>query len=133
MIYYCPVCWAELGEAQPVCPHCGADLGGVEHSYQDKLIAALRHPEPLTQRRAAYLLGLLADPSAVPALTAVLEESADPYLRAEAAIALGRIGGPDARAALARVLANGRESVIVRHAASQALGCEEVGMERRDG
>lgn len=133
MIYYCPVCWAELAEAQPICSHCGAHLDGMECSYRDKLITALSHPEPLTQRRAAYLLGLLADPAAIPALKEVLEGSADPYLRAEAAVALGRIGGPTARAALAHVVSDEQESVIVRRAAGQALGSREAGTERENG
>jgi len=42
--YYCPQCRAGLL----------ADLG----NYVTRLIDALQHPEPLTRRRAAHVLGM---------------------------------------------------------------------------
>ncbi|MCS7039816.1 MAG: HEAT repeat domain-containing protein [Anaerolineae bacterium] len=122
MVHYCPNCWQEVPAAAEYCPSCGADLTEATADYTDKLIAALRHPEPFTRRRAAYVLGLRRDARGVPALIAVLEAVGDdPYVRAEAALALGAIGGADARQALNRILADPDESVIVRRAAAMAL------------
>jgi hypothetical protein len=70
MTAYCPRCWAEAPPDAHLCPACGADLEQEVGDYPAKLIAALHHPEPLTQRRAAYLLGLLGNPDGVEALAA---------------------------------------------------------------
>jgi HEAT repeat protein len=121
MVHYCPVCWQEIPAGAERCPSCGAAVDETA-DYTDKLIAALRHPEPFTRRRAAYLLGLRRDGRGVPALIAVLETADnDPYVRAEAALALGAIGGAEAQEALRRVLADPTESVIVRRAAADAM------------
>ncbi|MCS6843607.1 MAG: HEAT repeat domain-containing protein [Caldilineales bacterium] len=105
-----------------ICPRCGADLTAFnEDDYTVKLIAALRHPEPFTQRRAAYVLGLRRDGRAVAALIEAMDSSADVYVRGEAAAALGKIGGPQAEAALRRVLADRRASAVLRRAATDAL------------
>ena len=117
---FCPYCWAEVDVDAVVCPHCHVLLTQDNRQYVEKLIAALHHPEPLTQRRAAYVLGLLRNAQAVPALCALLSESSDPYLQAEAAAALGSIGGPQAAAALHEA-AGEALSVIVRRAAGDAL------------
>lgn len=122
MVRYCPACWQEVPAEATRCPACGADLTDAAADYTDKLIAALRHPEPFTRRRAAYVLGLRRDARGVPALIAVLEAVGDdPYVRAEAAFALGAIGGEEAHEALRRALADPDESVIVRRAAAMAL------------
>lgn len=122
MTAYCPRCWAEVSPAAQHCPACGADLGEEVGDYLAKLIAALHHPEPLTQRRAAYLLGLLRNPDAVAALAAVLASAADPYVKGEAARALGAIGGEQAWDILRRAAGDEAQSVIVRCAAAEALG-----------
>jgi hypothetical protein len=80
--------WAELAELTPTCPSCGVDLADVRQDDTEKLIAALHHPEPLTQRCAAYLLRLRAESSAVQPLIEVLDGDADVYVRAEAACSL---------------------------------------------
>lgn len=122
MVVYCPSCWAELAPDAQVCPQCGADLTALgAEDYTAKLIAALRHPEPFTQRRAAYVLGLRCDPRAVPALVETMEGSADVYVRGEAAAALGKIGGAEAETALWRVAADRQASAVLRRAAADAL------------
>lgn len=123
MIHYCPCCWTEVSADTPICPRCQAqqaDFG----SYLAKLIAALAHPEPFTQRRAAYILGLLRDPSAVEALAAVLWTAADPYVKGEAAHALGAIGGSCARAILGQVAQDTALPLMVRRTATAALGAQ---------
>ncbi len=123
MVRYCPACWRELPDADERCPFCGAATADETADYTAKLIAALRHPEPFTRRRAASILGWRGDSRGIPALIAVLETSGeDPYVRAEAALALGAIGGDEARQALERRLTDPQESVIVRRAAAAAMG-----------
>lgn len=129
MITFCPNCWGELAEPTLTCPFCGVNLADVRQDYVEKLIAALHHPEPLTQRRAAYLLGLRAESSAVQPLIAVLDGDADVYVRAEAACALGKIGGAMSWARLARAAADGQESFIVRRVAAQGLANHRMGQE----
>jgi len=90
-------------------------------SYLAKLIAALRHPEPFTQRRAAYILGLLHDPSAVEALAAVLAGSADPYVKGEAAHSLGASGGGRACEIPQQVTQDETQPSMVRRTATAAL------------
>lgn len=121
MTLYCPTCWHEVDAGAALCPHCGADLTQSRGSYTAKLIAALRHPEPWTQRRAAYVLGLVADPDVVDALIETMASEADVYVRGEVACALGKIGGAAALAALEQVAVNAGESTVVRHAAADAL------------
>ena len=119
MTTYCPHCWAEVDAAAQVCPGCRARLAD-SGSYVAKLIAALRHPEPFTQRRAAYVLGLLRDPSAVAALAAVLAGPADPYVKGEAAHALDAIGGDHACEILQQVAQDESQPLMVRRTAMAA-------------
>ena len=119
---FCPDCWQEVNALAPVCETCGATLAGDKRSYTEKLIAALRHPEALTRRRAAFILGRRRDQAAVIALTALLDAPGDdPYVRAEAACALAAIGGPEAMEALVRAASNPAASVIVRRVATASL------------
>ena len=113
----------------PTCPFCGVNLADAKQDYVEKLIAALHHPEPLTQRRAAYLLGLRAESSAVQPLIQVLDGDADVYVRAEAACALGKIGGASSWARLEQAAADGHESFIVRRVAVQGLANRHRGQQ----
>jgi len=121
MTTYCPNCWATVASDAVVCPRCRASLSESAGSYVTKLLRALQHPEPLTQRRAAYVLGLLQDPAAVEALRALLTTAADPYVKGEAAHALGQIGGERARIILRQVADDELQSVMVRRTAADAL------------
>lgn len=120
--FFCPHCWFEIEPGVVHCPRCQASLTEDHRDYVDKLIAALRHPEAFTQRRAAYVLGLIGDLRAVEALIAVLQHSeADPYVRAQAAETLGLIGTSQARSALEQAAKDANQSVLVRHTAAAAL------------
>lgn len=132
-VFYCPHCWQEVPPQSQVCPHCGAGLNQDDEDYLAKLIAALRHPDYLTQRRAAFIMGLLRDARAREPLTATLRGSADPYVRAEAATALGVIDDPEVEAILLAVIGNPEESVIVRRAAQGALDRRRQRGEHGDG
>jgi len=120
-IFYCVECWREMPPEATTCPACGADAERLssERSYVQKLIAALKHPEPETPVRAAWLLGQLRATEAVPVLTRVVQESPDPYLVEAAVEALGQIGDPTCRATLAWAACEG--AVRVRRAAAEAL------------
>jgi HEAT repeat protein len=120
-VQYCPHCWAEVSRNSTACPQCGAGLNDDGEDYLTKLIGALNHPDYLTQRRAAFIMGWLGDGRALQPLIATLRGTADPYVRAEAANALGALEGAEAEAALSEAAGNSKESVIVRQAAQAAL------------
>jgi HEAT repeat protein len=96
--FYCPNCWAEVSEGATICPHCYTSISGriSEADYTDKLIAALRHKEPMTPVRAAWILGQRREQMAVPALTKIVRKGKDPFLVESAVEALGKIGGSTA-------------------------------------
>ena len=121
VVWFCPDCWSEVSEADATCPACGSVLkGGRERNFVQKLIAALRHPEPETAVRAAHTLGGLGAKEAVPALIETLTRSDDPYLLDAVAGSLGELEAAEAIPALRSVL---RSSYLVaRIAAAKALG-----------
>ena|SRR5713101_586602 len=61
--------------------------------YIDKLIAALRHKEPTTSLRAAWILGERREQKAVPPLIKIVKKANDAFLVESAVEALGKIGG----------------------------------------
>jgi HEAT repeat protein len=93
--FYCPNCWAEVPESATICPHCHNDISEriSQATYVDKLLAALRHKEPMTPVRAAWILGERREQKAVPALTRIVKRSKDAFLVESAVEALGKIGG----------------------------------------
>ncbi len=76
--------------------------------------------QPSSRKEAAYTLGQLGDPRAVPSLVHVLKYDLHKDVRIAAAIGLGEIGGPDAAIGLERCsIYDHREDV--RKAAATAL------------
>jgi len=117
--YFCPSCWSEVGTAT-ICPDCGTDLQDFSgRSYEEKLIIALRHPEPTVPIRAASILGELRSQAAVEPLIDVATSVDDPYIQEAAVEALGRIGDIRAISCLDRLSREG--AVRVRAAAERAL------------
>jgi HEAT repeat protein len=95
-VYLCPSCWNEIRN-EDVCPECGVDLKELaQEGYEEKLIRALRHPEPTVPIRVAAILGKLRSRAAVEPLIEMALSSTDPYIQEAAVTALGTIG--DARA-----------------------------------
>ena len=121
MKYFCPFCWRETSAHDEACPHCGKDIatGCEARSYSEKLLAALRHPEPQTVRRVVWILGEQQIGEAVAPLLDLLRSAPDIYLAAAICEALGRIGGSGALPDLQ--FRAGHGSVIVRRAARRAL------------
>jgi len=119
--FFCPKCWGEVAEETRCCPHCGADIEEFwqQKDYVEHLILALRHPEPQTPIRAAWILGQVRDERAVAPLARLLQEAPDVYIARAAAEALGGIGTPAAVAFLRTM--RDHPATIVREAVEKAL------------
>ena len=133
---FCTQCWTVQAWTADVCSQCGAPLADPTHNgvpYREKLLDALRNPEPETRARAAMLLGVISEPGdaqVISVLLALLEASvrdargSDPQggaskqagtslwnssivrdngLQVEAIDALGRLGGCEASNVLFRM------------------------------
>jgi HEAT repeat protein len=91
----------------------------------DKYIAALRHPQPETRLRAAWLLGRMRAGRAVPALLAVVaahyRENYDPYLLSAAVKSLGQLSDRQAVPTLVALLADVEAPLMARKEAVKAL------------
>lgn len=85
----------------------------------DPLVAALRQPQWVARRNAAWALGALDDQRALGALVAALGDR-EPDVRAQAAWALGALDDPSSMDRLATALKD--EDVRVRRQAAWALG-----------
>lgn len=119
---FCPRCYAE-NKDQEFCRSCGWPLTQTSRdSYLQKLIWALRHPEPETRLRAVTLLGQTGTEArpALPELKAMLRSSKDLFLRGEVIKSIALI----ARADAVPVLLDGLKDpgVLVRVAAASSLG-----------
>jgi len=118
--FFCPACWSEIEPSDSRCPKCDADVRALgAQSFSEKLRAALRHPEPQTAVRAAWILGERRDASAVGDLIRILERARDSFLAEAAAEALGKIGDLTAMPALQRAASGG--TVRVRNASKTAI------------
>ena len=98
MHYYCPKCFSDFSEDEHICPVCGLDIHAFydPKDYIDKLILALKHPEPSTPVRAAWLLGKIGEERAVEMLIECFKDTDDLYLVEAVANALGEFGGKQA-------------------------------------
>jgi len=93
MVVYCSECWSENQYGESKCRSCGTKLIPVpEKNFVDKLITALRHPEPTTPIRAAWILGQRKEKLAVQPLLDLVKTSTDPYILSAVVNALGQIG-----------------------------------------
>ncbi|HUJ11881.1 MAG TPA: HEAT repeat domain-containing protein [Verrucomicrobiae bacterium] len=94
--FYCANCWREVPESATICPHCGDDMIArqARSDFVDKLIAALRHPEPLTPMRAAWILGERRERQAVLPLIETCRSADNVFLMVAVVEALGKIGHP---------------------------------------
>lgn len=91
-----------------------------EKRFVEKLIWALKHPEPTVGPRAAWVLGERREAQAVDALITTVESSEEMALLEEAVVALGKIADPRAVPCLEQSL---RQSYLsVRQRAAWALG-----------
>lgn len=122
MVIYCPKCWAENQLGDATCRQCGAALQmSTKEDYVNKLVAALQHPEPLTRKRAAWVLGELRERRALDPLIAAARATTDPDLLEGAVEALGKIRDAKAVDVLGSLLE--RSYLSVRLKVVEALGC----------
>lgn len=122
LVYYCPHCWATVPARAELCPACGAIIEDPGADIVAKYAAALRHPQPETRLRAAWLLGRMRAVRAVPELLAVIAgRGRDPYLLSAAARSLGQIGDRQAVPGLIALLRDPPVSYMVRVEAVKAL------------
>lgn len=121
-IYYCPRCWTEVSERRDRCPACGQSLPMGDEDFVDKLIAALRHPEPTRAGLAIHILGeRLAEPRAILPLIDLLHTASDAAVLRDAVAALGHFADRRAAPSLARLLLDTETPLVVRVAAVEAL------------
>ena len=98
---------------EKLCPTCGANQADLdEWSFEEKLIRALRHPEPETPVRAAYILGQLRVHEAVPVLLELGRQSEDICIAAAAIDALGEIGDSSIIGEVEAISQMRREAVV---------------------
>ena len=124
--FYCPNCCTEIPESVTICPHCHTEVSEriLQADYADKLIAALRHKEPMTPVRAAWILGERHEQKAVPALTKIVKRAKDAFLVESAVEALGKIGGSAASDAVRAATQHSGLRVRVKARCSEGLGSQ---------
>jgi len=120
--YYCPKCRDDFPEDLDRCPRCDLDISAYYRAkdYVDRLIIALRHPEPETAGRAAWLLGKIKDERAVAPLIGLIGETDDVYIARTAVEALGEIGTAEATIFLDSI--RNHPSVVVRREVMRQFG-----------
>jgi hypothetical protein len=80
MQFYCPACWARIHAQDVICPACGVEIPRwfQEHSYTERLIHALRHPNPEARMAAIISLGNRGEAvAAIPLATCALAHPRD--------------------------------------------------------
>ncbi len=92
MIAFCTHCWAEIDDQVNSCPGCGADQSFDTRSYEEKIVAALRHPLPAARARICWLIGETRIRDGVTELMALAKSDPDVYVQKAAIEALGTIG-----------------------------------------
>jgi hypothetical protein len=121
-IYYCFHCYGRNDRPSGTCVHCGREIAvPAGASYDERLIWALRHPDPDRAGVAAGILGERRAVVAVPALRCVVRDPPDAYVAARALQSLIAIAGVDAERELLEEVAAG-DSFIPATVAQRALG-----------
>jgi HEAT repeat protein len=123
MIRYCPHCWKETPLDAVRCPHYGQSTDEGETDFVDRLISALRHPEPT---RAGLAIDMLTEgfrePRAVQPLIALLGSTKDISVLVQAARGLGVLGDRHAVPALIEILKQPDALFVARIEAATSLG-----------
>ena len=123
LTFYCTHCWAVVEPKARTCPSCGNVLSDDRSDLTDKYIAALRHPQPETRLRAAWMLGRMRAKRAISALVALViaRGDHDPYVLSAALRSLGQIGDQQAVPVLADLLNDSTAPFMARVEAAHAL------------
>lgn len=111
-----------MAEQRDCCPACGQSLAADDEGFVDKLITALRHPEPTRASLAILVLSeMLVEPRAVLPLIDLLAVAHDAAVLRDAVVALGRFADRRAAPAIGRLLLDLESPLVVRVAAVEAL------------
>lgn len=132
LTYFCPECWAVTHEGDSICPNCGATLDDFHNlAYEEKLLAALRHPIAERRMMAAQVLGNINSRRALPEFLILCgDEHADYFFLREVLLAAAKIRHPDRDAVLA--CAARHPSHLVSKLAGELMVCLESGQEIDD-
>jgi predicted amidophosphoribosyltransferase len=126
---FCPECWKEIGPQNAECPHCGCNLSQHDYlSYEEKLLAALRHPIRENRMLAIQLLGDLRSQAALPVFRSMLETEQDFFVVREIARSLAKIGSAESEDII-RMLED-HKSRLVRKIAKEIVVEEHPNMPR---
>ena len=96
MIAFCTHCWEEIDDKLDFCPRCGKDLASDPRNYEQKLVAALRHPLPEARVRICWLIGENRIQPAAPDLIRIVEADPDLFVQRAALEALAVLRDPHA-------------------------------------
>jgi len=123
MIRYCPHCWKETPLDAARCPHCGESTSEEGVDFVDRLISALRHPEPTRAGLAIDILSeRLHEQRAVKPIIELIKTSKDFAVLVQSAHGLGILGDRKAIPVLAELLNDPRAPYVARREAAIALG-----------
>lgn len=123
MHFFCPQCWKEINEKDRRCPYCGADILEYERKgFEEKLMNALRHPEPETVKRAVWILGKIKSLKAIKPLIELFSKTDDPFLKREILDALSEIGTEEALAFIKKCL-NSEIGIVRKRAEEIIISC----------
>lgn len=97
LTYFCPNCWVELSFDQQICPQCGYVLDAFDSlTYEDKLLAALKHILPDRRIMAAQILGNLHSVRALKEFESIVAGGEENYYLLRAVLlAAAKIDHPD--------------------------------------
>ena len=96
MVAFCTHCWGEIDDKLDFCPYCGENLTSDSRTYDQKLVAALRHPLPEARVRICWLIGENNIRPAVPDLMRLVETDSDLFVQRAALEALAVLDDPHA-------------------------------------
>jgi DNA-directed RNA polymerase subunit RPC12/RpoP len=121
LTYYCPNCWAIVSEDQQTCPNCGYILDKFkEFTFEDKLLAALRHSVPERRIMAAQILGNRRSQWSIPEFRKIIESDEGDYFFLRAVLlAVSKINHPDRELILQK--ASRHQSELVRNLANEII------------
>ncbi|MBF2076233.1 MAG: HEAT repeat domain-containing protein [Synechococcales cyanobacterium C42_A2020_086] len=125
--YYCPACFAEISKEAFVCPACGVNIQQWEKehaSYAERLIHALKHPNPEARMGSIITLGNRKDvKAAIPLAECAFDHPIDVWQDMEIIRALRKLpNSPEKETALRMLLKHpGR---VIREEAEASLVAE---------
>lgn len=123
--YYCPACFAEIPREASICPVCGVDIQQWEKehsSYDERLIHALKHPNPEARMGSIITLGNRRNiEAAIPLAECALTYFIDVWQAMEIIRALRKLPNSPEKETAFRMLLEHPARVIREEAASSLV------------